>query len=178
MDLYIEFYIGFYPGLRQQPATAQTFWLSDKNFTSFGCVFAYLCLFAAGICADGCGRPAQGSSCKLLNATAESVGHFGSKLGDLGTQNPSKMLSKYAQNRPKIDENRVLEDLGPQEPQEAQNDLQKAVRVPLLGSLLETHLGPCWAQKTQKFDLEGIQKKHQLGHRFFIDFETSWTSFW
>ena len=79
-------YMFMYPGLHQQPTTAQTFWLSDKNFTSFGCVFAYLCLFAAGICADGCGRPAQGSSCKLLNATAESVGHFGSKLGDLGSE--------------------------------------------------------------------------------------------
>ena len=47
-----------------------------------------------------------------------------------------------------------------------------------LGVLLETHLGPCWAQKTEKFDLEGIQKTHHVGHRFFIDFEASWTSFW
>ena len=111
---YIYIYIYIYPGLRQQPATAQTFWLPDKSFTPFGCVFAYLCVFAAGICADGCGRPAQGSSCKLLNATAESVGHFGSKLGDLGTQNPSKMLSKCSQNRPKITPKWVLEAvLGP-----------------------------------------------------------------
>ena len=89
-----------------------------------------------------------------------------------------KTLPKCFQNRSKIDKNRVLEGLGPQEPQEAQNGLQKAVRVSLLGSLLEAHLGPCWAQKPQKFDLEGIQKTHQLGHRFFIDFGASWTSFW
>ena len=88
------------------------------------------------------------------------------------------MVPKSLKNLVKINKNRVLEDLGPQEPQEAQNGLQKAVRVPLLGSLLEAHLGPCWAQKPQKFDLEGIQKTHQLGHRFFIDFGASWTSFW
>ena len=39
-------------------------------------------------------------------------------------------------------------------------------------------LGPCWAQESKKSDLEGMQKRHQLRHRFFIDFGASWTSFW
>ena len=117
-------------------------------------------------------------------------------MKDLGAQDPFKIEDlegswgpKPFQNASKIDQkinkNRVSEglgpqepQLGPQEPQEAQNDLQKAVRVSLLGSLLEAHLGPCWAQKHPKYNLEGIQKTHHLGHRFFIDFGASWISFW
>ena len=47
-----------------------------------------------------------------------------------------------------------------------------------LGVPLGNPFGAMLGQKTQKFDLEGTQKKHQLGHRFFIDFGASWTSFW